>query len=268
MTVFAQYADAMFATVKRDAAIYFSYRLRPATQILGMLFTLTIFFYVAKLVRADAVGHRGNYYVFVVVGIVTMAILGAALGLSELVRMELMAGNFERLVISPLGPVAGAISMAVFPIAYATVFAGIMLTLADALFGVPLQLPGIPLALVVAALGGVAFAAIGLLFVGGLIAYKSAMGAVWVIAALSLLGGIYFPVVLFPDWIRWATEVQPLTPAVDLLRHLLVGTTSIQPVWLELLKLVGFAVVLMPISGAVLLQAVRLSRRRGTLMEY
>jgi ABC-type multidrug transport system permease subunit len=104
--------------------------------------------------------------------------------------------------------------------------------------------------------------------VGGLIAYKSAMGATWVLAALGLLGGIYFPVKLFPAWISWASQVQPLTPAVDLLRHLLVGTPSTQPPWLELLKVSGFAAVLMPISAAVLWQAVKISRRRGTLMEY
>jgi ABC-2 type transport system permease protein len=89
-----------------------------------------------------------------------------------------------------------------------------------------------------------------------------------VLAALGLLGGIYFPVKLFPAWISWAAEVQPLTPAVDLLRHTLVGTPSMQAPWFELLKLVAFAAVLMPISSLVLWQAVRISRRRGTLMEY
>jgi ABC-2 type transport system permease protein len=268
MNLWADYAGAAMATVRRDASIYLSYRLRFAAQLLATLFTLTIFFYVAKLVRSGAVGHNADYYAFVVVGIATMVVLEAALTVSQLVRMELVAGNFERFLISPFGPVAGAMSMAAFPIAFATLFAGIVLALAAAIFSVPIHVDGIPMALVVIALGGLAFAAIGLLFVGGLIAYKSAMGATWVIAALGLLGGIYFPVKLFPGWISWASEVQPLTPAVDLLRHLLVGTPSLQPPWLELLKLVGFASILTPISAAVLWQAVKISRRRGTLMEY
>ncbi len=268
MAIVMQYASAALATVKRDAAIYLSYRLRFASQLIAVVFTLAIFFYVSKLVRPGAVGHGADYYQFVVVGIATLAVLESAVGVSTLVRMELIAGNFERLVISPFGPVAGAMSMAVFPVAFATVFAGIVLAVAAAVFGVPIQVAGIPLALVVVAIGSVAFAAIGLLFVGGLIAYKSAMGAAWVMAVLGLLGGIYFPIRLFPAWIRWAADVQPLTPAVDLLRHQLVGTPSIQPPWLELAKLTGFAVVLMPIAAAVLWQAVKISRRRGTLMEY
>jgi ABC-2 type transport system permease protein len=254
--------------VTRDASIYFSYRLRLAAQLLGTLFTLMIFFYVAKLVRADAVGHGADYYEFVVVGIATLAILEAGLTVSQLVRMELVAGNFERLLISPFGPVAGAMSMAVFPIAFATLFAGLILALAAVLFGVPIHIAGIPLGLVVVAFGGVAFAAIGLLFVGALLAFKSAMGATWVMAALGLLGGIYFPVKLFPEWIRWASEVQPLTPAADLLRHLLLGTPTTEAAWLELLKVAGFAAVLMPVAAAILWQAVKISRRRGTIMEY
>ena len=268
MSLFGYYLRAILATIKRDAVIFMSYRFRFLSQVLAMLFTLTMFFYIAKLVRPDAVGPHGAYYAYAVVGIVIMSILSSALTTSELVRMELMQGNFERTLVSPLGPVAGVLAVATFPILYATFFAGAMLTLAVGLFGIPLHPLGIPPALGVAVLGAVAFACIGLLFVAALLAFKSAMGATWAIAGLSLLGGAYFPVRLFPGWIRWTSEVQPFTPAVDLLRHLLVGTRSIQPVWLELAKLGGFTVALIPVASSVLWFAIRFSRRRGTLIEY
>jgi ABC-2 type transport system permease protein len=233
-----------------------------------MLFTLTMFFYIAKLVRPDAVGPHGDYYSFAVVGIVIMSVLTSALTTADVVRTELMQGNFERMLVSPLGPVGGVLAVAAFPILYSMLFAGVMLSLAVTMFGIPLHPAGIPPALLVAGLSAMAFACIGLLFVGGLLAFKSALGVTWVIAGLSLLGGAYFPVRLFPGWIRWTSEVQPLTPAADLLRHLLVGTRAIQPVWLELLKLGAFTALLIPISTAVLWLAVGWSRRRGTLIEY
>jgi ABC-type multidrug transport system permease subunit len=71
-----------------------------------------------------------------------------------------------------------------------------------------------------------------------------------------------------PGWIRGFAEVQPSTPAVDLLRHLLLGTPSVRAVWLELVNLAGFCAALMSISVRVLSAAVAVSRRRGTLMEY
>jgi ABC-2 type transport system permease protein len=268
MTLAAQYAGAVLATLRRDLIVMLSYRLRCLTQIMTLLFTLTMFYYVSHLVRPDAVGPHGRYYAFVAVGMVISTVLTSALTLSEVIRMELMQGNFERMLVSPLGPVAGVIAVAAFPILYATVVAGVMLTLAVAIFGVPIDVAGIPPALAVGVLIAFAFTGIGLLFVAGMLAFKSGMGASWVIAGLSLLGGAYFPIRLFPSWIRWVSDVQPFTPAVDVLRHLLVNTPTLQPMWLELLKLGGWTAVLMPVSAVVLRFAVNASRRRGTIMEF
>ena len=268
MAVLAPYASAVLATMKRDALIFVSYRMRVLSQVVAMLFSLLIFYYVGKLVPAGAIGPHGQYFAFAVVGIVTTAVLTSALGSAQIVRMELMQGNFERILISPMGPVWGVVAVAAFPIAYSTVFAGTMLAMASVVFGVPVRAAGIAPALGVGLLGALCLTCIGMLFVGGLIAFKSALGATWVIAGLSLLGGAYFPLRLFPGWIRWTSDVQPYTPTVDLLRHLLIGTRPVEAVWIELVKIVGFAVVLIPIAIGVLSLSVRVSRRRGTIMEF
>lgn len=262
------YLDAVCATVKRDAGVFASYRYRLVSQVLAMLLTMTMFYYIAKLVRPGVVGPQDRYFAYVVVGIVSLSVLTAALNTTQLVRMELLTGTFERMVISPVGPVGGIIALAAFPILYAIALAGAMLVAAAAIFAFPIHVSGIPAALAVSGLAALAFTCIGLLFIAGLIAFKSAMGASWAVAGLSILGGAYFPLALFPGWLRWFSDVQPFTPAVDLLRHLLLGTPTTQAVWLELIKLAGFTVVLMPLAAAVLSSAVHLSRRRGTLMEY
>lgn len=267
-TLAAQYGGAVWATMRRDAAIFFSYRFRVPSQILTVLFSLTTFYYIGKIVKPGAIGPRDEYFAFVVVGIVTTSVLTAALTSAHIVRMELMAGNFERVLISPLGPVWGVIAVAAFPITYATAFAGGTLGVAALIYQVPINVANIVPALVVGVLGALSLACIGLFFVAGLLAFKSALGATWVIAGLSLLGGAYFPLRLFPVWLRWVSDVQPFTPTVDLLRHLLIGTRLLEPAWLELGKLVGFTVVLVPVAFALLWLAVHVSRRRGTIMEY
>jgi ABC-2 type transport system permease protein len=257
----------MLATVRRDAAIFVSYRLRVPGQVVSMLFTLTTFYYVGKLVKPGTVGGHSAYFGYVLVGIVATLVLTAALNTAQVIRMELMAGNFERIVISPLGPIWGVVSVIIFPILYSTVFAGLMLAVAVAVYGVPLDFGGVGPAIVVGVLGSVAMACIGLLFVGALIAFKSAVGVTWVIAGLSLLGGAYFPLRLFPHMIRWVAYVQPFTPTVDLLRHLLLDTPTLAPAWSEVLRVLGFCVVLAPAAIGVLSAAVLHSRRRGTLIE-
>lgn len=268
MTTAGQYLDAVRATVKRDATVFVSYRFRFVSQVLTMLLTMTMFYYISKLVRPGVVGPQARYFAYVVVGIVSLSVLTAALNTCQLVRMELLTGTFERMVISPVGPVAGIIALAAFPILYAIALAGAMLLAAAGIFDFPIHVSGIPAALAVSGLAALAFTCIGLLFIAALLAFKSAMGASWAIAGLSILGGVYFPLTLFPGWVRWISDVQPFTPAVELLRHFLLGAPTTDPMGLELVKLAAFTVVLMPLAAAVLSSAVHLSRRRGTLMEY
>lgn len=262
------YLDAAGATVRRDLTIFLSYRMRVVSQVATMLLTMTMFYYVSKLVRPGVVGPQGAYFAYVVVGIVALATLTAALSTAQLVRMELFSGTFERPIVSSIGPVGGAVTLVVFPVLYSLALSGLMLVVAAVVFDFPVQLAGIPAALGVSALAAVSFGAIGLILVAGLLAFKSAMAASWVIAGLSIVGGVYFPMTLFPVWVRWLTEVQPFTPAVDLIRHALLGTTLAHPLWQELAKLAGFTVLLVPLAMLALRLAVRHSRRRGTLLEY
>jgi ABC-2 type transport system permease protein len=93
-------------------------------------------------------------------------------------------------------------------------------------------------------------------------------GTNWVVAGISLVGGLYFPVALLPSWIQWASKVQPFTPAVNLMREVLLGLPMPEPAWLAVTKLVLFAAIFLPISLWALNKAVRISTRRGTMIEY
>ena len=117
-------------------------------------------------------------------------------------------------------------------------------------------------------MGTLALGAIALLFVAMIVRFKQAPGAAYVLAAISLVAGFYFPAELLPWWLHWASEVQPFTPAVDLLRHLLVGQPLRGSGWGDVAKLVGFSAVLLALGVGVLMLAIDRSRRLGTLTEY
>jgi hypothetical protein len=72
-----------------------SYRLRMLSQVLTMLFTMTMFYYVSKIVRPGVSAPGGEYFAYVVVGIVSFAILSASLNVAQLVRMEVFAETFS-----------------------------------------------------------------------------------------------------------------------------------------------------------------------------
>jgi ABC-2 type transport system permease protein len=262
--------SASFAVVRRDFQLMLSYRLRFVTGLLSAFFSLTLFYYISRLVRVDVFDSADAYYAFAVVGLIILQVLNSTLMTPPMtLRQELVAGTFERLVISPFGPVAAVTAMMVFPFAFALLMGVAMIAFAGLVFGVDVRWETLPLVVPVAVVSSLAFSAFGLLLLALVLVFKQALGgATWIVAGISLIAGLYFPVNLLPDWIEWMSNVQPFTPAVDLMRNVLVGTDLPDPVWLDLAKLCGSAAVLLPLAGAVVRAAVRASKRRGTIIEY
>jgi ABC-2 type transport system permease protein len=260
---------AFLAVVRRDFHIFMSYRTRLLTQIVSALFSLTLFYYVSRLVYVKGFGSPDKYYAFVVVGLSLLSLIYSCFLTPGLVRQELVAGTLDRLILSPFGAVRSIIAATLFPLAYSIVLATVSLALASAVFGLRLHWSTVPLGVPVIGLAMLAFAPFGLLFAAITIVVKQDnVGTTWVIAILSLIGGLYFPVYLLPSWAQEAGRLQPFTPATNVLRHFLVGSPLTDPVSISLLKLSAFAIVLLPTSIFALSAAVRFAQRRGTIIEY
>ena len=261
--------DAMWGIMRRDAILFVSYRSQVVAQFVGPLFTITLFYYISHLLTAKSIHSPGGYFGFVIVGLVIVQILTISMGVMPVtVRQELVSGTIERFLVSAHGPVNGIVGTMLFPLINA-VFSGVLLlTLATLVFGLPLAATSV-IAIPVALLGTLAFMPFAFFLVSLVMAFKQASSATqFIVAGVAIVGGLYFPTSLLPGWIRWASDVQPFTPATDLLRHLLVDTPLAHPVLVELLKLVGFVVVLLP-AGLVLLRAsIRYGQRTGTVAEY
>jgi ABC-2 type transport system permease protein len=264
-----RWLDAAFGVFRRDAVIFFTYRTLVVSQILGMLFQLTIFYFISRLLQSKTFGTPERYFAFVVVGLAIMQVLIITLGLLPgQVRQELVAGTMERFMVSPFGAANGVFSMLLFPLISALVTSTILLLLAATVFGLTLS-PTAPLAIPVGILGSIAFMPFALALVALVIAVKQATaGTQYVASGFAIVGGLYFPVRLLPGWLRWTSDVQPFTPAADLLRHLLVNTPEQYSVGSDLLKLGGFAIVLFPLALILLRRAVLFGQRRGTIIEY
>jgi ABC-type multidrug transport system permease subunit len=258
----------MLAVVRRDAQRAASYRTAVIGAFASELVSLILFYYVSRLVHV-AEFDPDEYFAFVVVGLIALQLATAVVTYPLFIlSTELVSGNFERVVVSPLGAVLGLVTTLVFPFLTALVGSVAVMGFAVAVFDLQLHWATVPLALPAALLVGLSFAPLGLLLLaGGVLLKQAAVLAGWVITALSLVAGLYFPIALLPGWIQWASDVQPLTPAVDLMRHLLVGSPLSDPA-LAAGKLAAFAAVLIPPSLWVLSRAIDRGRQRATIIEY
>jgi ABC-2 type transport system permease protein len=261
--------NGFMAVMRRDLYVYMTYRTRLVSQIMTAVFSLTLFYYVSRLVYVKSFSSHSAYFGFVVVGIALISVMYSCFSIAELVRQELIAGTFDRLLLSPFGAVRGVIAMTLFPMTYSFVLAGITLGLGWAIFGLHLHWSTVPLSIPVMILVLMSFMPFGVLFAALTVVIKQGTVATsWVIALLSIVGGLYFPVSLLPQSLQTASKLQPFTAGTDILRHLLVGTPLASPAGTSLLKLTAFAAVLLPASILILSSAIRFGQRRGTIIEY
>jgi ABC-2 type transport system permease protein len=261
---------AAAAVCKRDVILFATYRLRLITTFTTTAVSLTLFYYISRLVSSGRIGSPDRYYAFVVIGMVILAVLTSTLATpAATLRQELLTGTFERMVLSPFGPVRCVLSLMIFPLLLALLTSIFTIAFAAVVFGLTLHSSTAAAGIPVALLGALAFAPFGLFMTAGLVVLKQTRaGAMFVVTVLTVVSGVYFPVVLLPHWVRWLSDVQPFTPAVDLLRNLLVGTPLRESAALSLVKLIAFPGVLLPLAIWTLNAAVGLARRRGTIIEY
>jgi ABC-2 type transport system permease protein len=261
--------DAMWAIVRRDAILFASYRTLLVSQILGPLFTIALFYYISRLLTARTIHSPGGYFGFVIVGLAIVQVLTISLGIMPVaVRQELVSGTIERFLVSAHGPVNGIVGTMLFPLINALITGALMLGMATIFFGLPLAGTA-ALALPASLLGMLAFMPFAFVLVALVMVVKQISSATqFIIAGLSIVGGLYFPVSVLPVWIRWASDVQPFTPAADLLRHLLVNAPLAHSAGVDLLKLAGFVVILLPAGFILLRIAIRHGQRSGTVAEY
>lgn len=258
------------ALLVRDFTVFVSYRSRVITLFTAPITSVTLFYFISKLVGGGEFSRPGEYFAFVVIGLVGMDMLASTVVTTpSTLRMELVAGTWEHIVLSPLGPIRAVCGMMAWPAVLGLTSALFTILTARIIFGMDVLLPDALVAAPVGVLGAMAFAAFGIFSVAGILIVKQSLAGVSaILTAMTIVGGALFPVSLLPSWIRWASEVQPITPALDLTRHFIAGAPIESGVAVAAAKLVGFTVVLFPLSVLALRFAIGFARRRGTIIEY
>jgi lipooligosaccharide transport system permease protein len=113
----------------------------------------------------------------------------------------------------------------------------------------------LPLAILVVALAGLCFSAIGLCVNALARGYDFfTFYFTLVITPLTFLSGVYFPMEQLPDWLAAIARALPLAPAVELARPLVLGRLPAEP-FVPLVTLLAY-------TAASLYIALVLTRRR------
>jgi ABC-2 type transport system permease protein len=261
------------AFVRRDFRINISYRASFALEVFSSIFILALFFYLGRVVdKADfaaSQGLTGGYFGYAAVGLALLSIVQVGLSsFSRKLSEEQTTGTFEALMATPASPSLIVLSSAVYDLFRATLSGLALIGVAVVVFGLRLQLDPASIGVAIVALVGCLglFAALGVAVAAFTVIFKRTNALLgMLVTGLALLGGVYFPIEVFPDSIETVARILPFTWGLDVLRASLLGG-EVDPA--QLAGLFGSAALLLPLALVGFAAAVRRARRTGTLAQY
>jgi ABC-2 type transport system permease protein len=257
----------MAAFLRRDVQVALSYRLPFVLDIVAALFALVAYRLVSSLVPAGRV--PGGYFSFVVLGLGLATFMGVAVtGLGGTLRQEQVQGTLEDILSVGLRPRVLAGGMAAYPLVSAAGRAVAYLLLA-ALLGARAPQANWALATTAGILGAFSFVGIGLLGAAlVLVLRQGAAATAWLIAVLSLVGGVLFPPELLPGWVRSLSVLSPFTVALRVIRAAVLDAATWSEAWRGLALLWGLALAYITAGMGALSFALSRVRKTGGTASY
>jgi ABC-2 type transport system permease protein len=110
---------------------------------------------------------------------------------------------------------------------------------------------------------------LGILSAAFILRFKQGNPVTWAIATASeLLGGVYFPTEILPDWLQSISHWIPMARALEALRKSLLAHGGFPEIGPHLLYLLIFTAVIWPLGIAAFGWSLRRSQHDGTLGHY
>jgi ABC-2 type transport system permease protein len=250
-----------------------SYRLNFLGNYFGAGLVL-IFFYVlaqfygqARPAALDAYG--GDYFTFLLIGGVFARYF--SLGIKQFGRElehELAAGTLEPLMVTATPPALALLGAALW-----TLLEGVLIVLAQLLLGAMLgadfSRANWPAALALGALTFLALNSWGILSAAFVLIFKRADPLSWLAdVTLYMFAGVYFPIQVLPAVLQPVAYALPLSYALEGLRFALMRGDTVLELLRYILILLGFNLVLAPLSFWGLNTAIQHVKRQGSLGHY
>jgi ABC-2 type transport system permease protein len=264
------------AFLKKDFRIEISYRFSFFLQFGGIFFSVVMFYFMAELigdapnVKSSLSEYGGNYFSFVLIGIAFSNFLAVGLGsFSAVIRAEQMLGTLEAMLVTPTRLPTIVLSSSQWSFAFTSLRVGVYLLLGGLFFGVDFGNANVLPALAALVLTVIAFSSLGIISASFVMIFKRGDPIAWALSTSStLIGGVYYPISILPDWLQTISYLFPITYSLRAIRLSLLQGAGFSEVSSELLALVIFSAITIPISLIIFRYAVARAKKVGSLAYY
>jgi ABC-2 type transport system permease protein len=231
-----------------------------------------IFFFVARLVDRPGPSAGGDYFTFVVIGLVGVRVLDTGIrAFSREMEVAINRGWLEMFLVEPVRWRLLPFAMAQWTVVEGVIGAVLIASL-GVMLGADLLWAGIPAAALILTLGLAAGLAVGTLAASLKVLAKSGDPILTVYSlGAQIFSGVYFSLEVLPAGLRPISWLIPHTYVIQALRRVLMPAGSALP-GLSSLEAVGmmvaFCVVGYPVSLWLYGRALEYGRKLGVLSGY
>lgn len=260
--------------IKRGMLVFISYKLQLVLSVISVFVSLISFYFMVNFLDLNQFNPKlsslgGNYLSFLIIGTIYLGL--TSVGQSSFagtISEEQSLGTLEQLFVSktPLWQLLLFSSVWNY---FTTIINMItVLFLYNHFFSVKLN-ANILSSIVILVVSSIAMMGIGIMSAGFIIRFKRGDPISWAIGILTgLLSGIYYPVNILPSYLQALSKILPPTYAISALRKATLANANITQVSNELLILIIFALITVPIGLIIFKKSFDYARKEGSLSWY
>jgi len=262
------------AFVWRDIIEDTSYKLSFFMQFISIFISTSMFYFFSRLLgetgSSSLKPYGGDYFSFVLIGIAFYSYLGVSMkSLSETIREGQMLGTLEALLVTQTEIPTIIISSSLYSFIWASLKVAVYLLLGVYAFGVDIGSANLAGAVIVLILTIISFGSLGIISASFVMVLKRGDPVSWIFSSVSgLLGGLYYPVSVLPDWLQRFSYLLPVTYALEGMRMAVLQGHSLSDLLPNILALTVFSIIMLPLSLLIFRFAVRKAKKDGSLTQY
>ncbi|MBN2384278.1 ABC transporter permease [bacterium] len=260
--------------VRRDWMIETSYKFSFVFQFAGIFLQVMLFYFFALFIGDGAArflqSYGGNYFAFVLIGIAYQGYFSVALsGFSSKLRRDQMLGTLEMMLMSPLSGQRILALSASYDLVFTSLRIFLYLLVGGLFFGLSFGEANSVTCLVILVLTVSSFSGLGILSAAFIMVIKKGDPVVWLFSMLNtLFGGVYFTIEVFPPMLQKLALCLPITHSLHAFRKGLMFGSSLDELWFEVIFLLIFSFVTLPLGLWAFSFAIRRAKQSGSLGQH
>lgn len=262
------------AFLKKDFLIELSYKLSFLYNILGVISSVLVYFFIDKLFGQTVTAHLKifgvNYFSYVLLSMALFSYIGVGISsFSSKIRQEQLQGTLEALFLTPNKPAVILLGMALWNFIFATLDLSVYLLLGIFLFKINFAQANLISVSVILFFSIISFSSLGILSASFILVLKRGDPVYWLLNnAEGFLGGVYFPITVMPAFLQFLAKFLPITYAIRGIQLAVYRGYPLNKLGAEIGFLTIFSLVLTPLSYLVFSYALKKIRRQGSLAQY